>query len=76
MPLNDAILYKKSLTASFTTLHCKMLVADTRGPLNLLYGIDVRPAFLLPNLFIYSGNIKIYTYSYIQLKKGTLFMYN
>ena len=25
---------------------------------------------------IYSGNIKIYNYSYIQLQKGALFIYN
>ena len=65
MPLNDAILYKKSLSASFTMLRGKMFVADTRGPLNLLYGIAERLEFSLPYLFIYSGNIKIYTYSYI-----------
>ena len=46
-----------------------------RGALSLRYGKDVRLEFLWPYIFIYSANIKIYTYSYICLQKYTLFIY-
>ena len=46
-----------------------------KGALNLRYGTDVQLKFLIPYLFIYSADIKIYTYSYICLQNGTILIY-